>query len=289
AEKVDADPRPGKVLVLPLDDYYQMPTTWGFFGVDSIANLLITHPVVTPKPDGYFGDTPGFKAEVTAIETGLMSGDLAGARSLLDAAGISDVIIRHDLVRGLPARTFADDRVLTAAIARVPGMTQEVDGPLELWRVGDGTSPTVRLYDRTLAVGSRPEAGAGVVGSMGTGTTILAEKSKTKAPINPAIDNAPAITDDSVQWPVPAVDAGPANTEFSLKKAGTFRVAQRSRAGAVLIPRLDAASGQLLFEDPTAVLIDGTEVSRRPPLRVPSPRSDLVAVRAGTRTVSLDD
>ena len=40
AERIDADPRPGKVLVLPLDDYYQMPTTWGFFGVDSIANLL---------------------------------------------------------------------------------------------------------------------------------------------------------------------------------------------------------------------------------------------------------
>lgn len=289
AEKVDADPRPGKVLVLPLDDYYQMPTTWGFFGVDSIANLLIKHPVVTPKPDGYFGDTPGFKAEVTAIETGLVSGDLAGTRSLMDAAGISDVIIRHDLVRGLPARTFADDRVLTSAIARVPGMTREVDGPLELWRVGDGTSPTVRLYDRTLAVGSRPEAGAGVVGSMGTGTTILAEKSKTKAPINPSIDNAPSVTDDSVQWPVPAVDAGPATTEFSLQTAGTFRVAQRSRAGAVLTPRLDPAGSNLVFEDPTSVVLDGAAVSRRPPLKLPTPRPDLVAVKAGTRTVSLDN
>jgi arabinofuranan 3-O-arabinosyltransferase len=44
AETIDADDRDGKVLVLPLDDYYQMPTTWGFFGVDSIANLLIRHP-----------------------------------------------------------------------------------------------------------------------------------------------------------------------------------------------------------------------------------------------------
>ncbi len=63
AETIDADDRDGKVLVLPLDDYYQMPTTWGFFGVDSIANLLIRHPVVQPKPDGYFGDVAGLQGQ----------------------------------------------------------------------------------------------------------------------------------------------------------------------------------------------------------------------------------
>ena len=61
AATINADPSPGKVLVLPLDDYYQMPTQWGFFGVDSIANLLIKRGVVQPKPDGYFGDVPGYK------------------------------------------------------------------------------------------------------------------------------------------------------------------------------------------------------------------------------------
>ena len=72
ADTINADTRPGKVLVLPLDDYYQMPTTWGFAGVDSIPNLLFQRPTVQPKPDGYFGEVPGFGADVRAVETALL-------------------------------------------------------------------------------------------------------------------------------------------------------------------------------------------------------------------------
>ena len=121
ADTINADTRPGKVLVLPLDDYYQMPTTWGFAGVDSIPNLLFQRPTVQPKPDGYFGDVPGFAADVRAVETALLSGDLAAVPRLLEATGISQVVVRHDLVRGMPGRTFADDRVLDAALAQTPG------------------------------------------------------------------------------------------------------------------------------------------------------------------------
>ena len=131
--------RPGKVLVLPLDDYYQMPTTWGFAGVDSIPNLLIQRPVVQPKPDGYFGEVPGFGADVRAVETALLSGrPRSGAATARGATGISQVVVRHDLVRGMPGRTFADDRVLDAALRRRPGMTRVVEGDLDLWHLGDG-------------------------------------------------------------------------------------------------------------------------------------------------------
>ena len=97
AATINADPSPGKVLVLPLDDYYQMPTKWGFFGVDSIANLLIQRGVVQPKPDGYFGDVPGYKADIQATQTALLAvGDLAAVPRLLDASGIDKIIVRHD-------------------------------------------------------------------------------------------------------------------------------------------------------------------------------------------------
>ncbi|MEI2790481.1 MAG: hypothetical protein V9E93_16610 [Steroidobacteraceae bacterium] len=47
---IDADARPGKVLVLPLDDYYQMPTTWGFSGVDSIVGPARAPPRAAAPP-----------------------------------------------------------------------------------------------------------------------------------------------------------------------------------------------------------------------------------------------
>ncbi len=286
ADTIDADPRDGKVLVLPLDDYYQMPTTWGFFGVDSIANLLVRHPVVQPKPDGYYGDVAGFKANVVAVETALSSGDLEPVPSLLDAIGVSEVIVRHDLVRGLPGRTFADDAVLATAIARVPGLTRVVDGALELWQVGDGSSDSVRVYDRTLSVASDPAAAAAVIGTVGTSNAVVPRKAAGPAPTSPTVSDAAQVTDDTVVWPVPAVDSGAPSQTVQLT-GGEYAVGQRARAAAVLTPHVSGHT--LRFSDPTRVRIDGEIVSQRPDLEVAVPDgSKVAAVAVGARTVSLD-
>jgi arabinofuranan 3-O-arabinosyltransferase len=288
AEHIDADPRPGKVFVLPLDDYYQMPTTWGFFGADSIANLLIKHPVVQPKPDGYFGDVPGFAAGLRLIENALLAGDLEPVPRLLDSIGASRVIVRHDLVRGLPNRYFADDRILAAAMARVPGATLEVDGLLQVWRLGDGSSPTVRTYDRVLDAPARPDAGAAVLGTVDSRTAIAARPDTSVAATSPQVDDTAAVTPDVVHWPVPAVDEGSPETTVEVP-AGRYTVAQRARAAPALFPRVDG--GDLVLEDRTVVRIDGRAVSRRPALRVPLPdgRRVLAVKPAGTRrVVSLD-
>ena len=288
AERIDADPRPGKVLVLPLDDYYQMPTTWGFFGADSIANLLIQHPVVAPKPGGYFGDVAGFSANVHGVETALLAGDLTAVPKLLDAIGVSRVIVRHDLVRGLPNRYFADDRVLGAAMARVPGGELVSDGMLQLWQFNGGASETLRTYDRVLDAPARAEAGAAVLGTVDSRTAIAARPDPTPMALNPQVDDTVVATPDVVHWPVPAVDSGSPVTTVDVA-AGTYTLAQRARAAAVLVPRLDPARNRLLLEDPAVVRVDGKAVSRRPALSVPLPAGrEIVAVRVGNRTVSLD-
>ncbi|WP_244945091.1 hypothetical protein [Couchioplanes caeruleus] len=288
ADKINADTRPGKVLVLPLDDYYQMPTTWGFFGADSIANLLIKHPIVAPKPGGYFGETPGFNASVHGIENALLAGDLAPVPKLLEAIGASRVIIRHDLVRGLPNRYFADDRVLSAAMAKVPGAELVSDGTLQLWQFKGGTSPTVRTFDRVLDAPARADAGAAVLGTVDGRTGIAARVDTTLVSFNPQVDDTAVVTPDVVHWPVPPVDSGSPTTTVDVA-AGTYTLAQRARAAAVLVPRIDAARNRLLLEDPAVVKIDGKAVSRRPVLSLPLPRGrKVVALKVGNRTVSLD-
>ncbi len=286
ASAIDADPRSGKVLVLPLDDYYQMPTTWGFFGVDSIANLLLTHPVIQRKPDGYFGDVPGLNANVQAVETALVTGDLTPVPRLLDAIGVSKIIVRHDLVRGLPGRRFADDRVLTAAMQRVSALSRVREGSLDLWQLGDGSAPTVRSYDRVLAAPARPTAVAAAIGSVDTRTAFAAGPLPASNGAV-AVDTSLATTHDVVEWPVPPSDTGTASTTFTLDRAGSFSLAQRARAAAVLRPVASAAGVEL--RDPTSVLVDGRVVSTRQPtkLSVPQGRTPL-AVSADGRTVALD-
>jgi arabinofuranan 3-O-arabinosyltransferase len=287
AATINADPSPGKVLVLPLDDYYQMPTKWGFFGVDSIANLLIQRGVVQPKPDGYFGDVPGYKADIQATQTALLSGDLAAVPRLLDASGIDKIIVRHDLIRDMPGRNIADDEVLAKALKRTPGMTRTSNGELELWQTKPASGDPVRAYNNIVSAGARPDAAAGVIGSVGTGNAVMALKASTKPSLLATVDDSPQVTKDSVQWPVPAVDAGVPRTTVDLK-AGTYVVAQRARASAVLRPALDTAGRKLVFSDPTKVRVDGRVISSRDPVEVPVPRTDIVAIQAGPRAVSLD-
>ena len=290
ADVINADDRPGKVLVMPLDDYYQMPTTWGFAGVDSIPNLLIQRPVVQPKPDGYFGEVPGFAADVKSVESALIAGDLASVPRLLRATGISQIIVRHDLVRGMPGRTFADDRILTAALERTPGMSRVVEGDLDLWFLDDGSLPTVHAFDRVIEAPARPTAGSSAIGSMPSNVAITARDA------DPGIENilkdpgGAVWTDDIVNWPVPAVDStGDATTTVPLA-GGTYTVAQRARAAPALVPsvRRTAGGAELVLADPTAIAIDGEIVSSRPDLVVPVPTPDVVGVTANTRTVFLD-
>ncbi len=287
ADHLNADEDSGRVLVLPTDDYYQMPTTWGFAGVDSIANLLIQHPVVQPKPDGYFGEVPGFGANVKAVETALLSGDLDAVARLLEANQISRVIVRHDLVRGLAGRTFADDSVLAAAMDRTPGVTQVIDGTLDLYEVGDGAIPLVRAYDTVLDVPARPRAGAVALATMPVTQAIEARETDPGVD-DPRLDPGDVqATDDVIQWPVPGVAAGEEPTVSVRMTGGAYTLAQRARAGAVLIP--EVVGTDLVLSDPTEVRLNGQVVSTRPDLVVPleSDREPL-AVTAGARTVSLD-
>ena len=78
AGSVNADPRPGKALVLPLADFYQVPTTWGFYGVDRVPRSLLARPTIQPLPGSYYGGTAGFGALVDRVQASLLAGDVEG-------------------------------------------------------------------------------------------------------------------------------------------------------------------------------------------------------------------
>ncbi|MGV1003624.1 MAG: hypothetical protein ACOYEV_02415 [Candidatus Nanopelagicales bacterium] len=289
AQTIDANPDPGKVLVLPLDDYYQMPTTWGFFGVDSIANLLVQHPVLSPKPDGYFGEVAGLKAHLTAIQTALLSGDLAAVPRLLDAAGATQVIVRHDLVRGLPGRAFADDRVLAVAMDRVTGMTHVQSGTLDLWAVADHEPGQVRAYQRVLRTANNSDGGAAVLGSIGSGTATVSQGKSTDATGTSTTSvGVPQVSAEAATWQVPASGDGTASTTIDVT-GGDYTVAQRARAAAVLTPRI--VGDTLLLRDEARIRVDDVELPVRADTEVALPAGQgarAEAVQVGTRTVSLD-
>ena len=132
ADALDQSPVQGKALVLPLDDFYQMPTKWGYYGVDTIPRSLLARPTIQFLPGSYYGDLPTFAAAVQGVQTALLNGDHAAVPPLLRSLGVSYIIVRRDLDRGFPERWFVPPHSLTRTLAATAGIQHQAS-----YRVAD--------------------------------------------------------------------------------------------------------------------------------------------------------
>ena len=66
---------PGNLLVLPQDDFYQMPYTWGYYGTDSFITDLIARNVVDPAAQGYAPAQQELMGAVRLVQQGLLAHD----------------------------------------------------------------------------------------------------------------------------------------------------------------------------------------------------------------------
>lgn len=125
ASYVNDDKTPGKALVLPLDDYYQMPTTWGFYGADVIPRHLIKRAVVMRLPGGYYGEAVGYDTLIGNAEQAIRTGDVDQARAALHALGVSQVVLRNDFDPSMfPDRKIASSRDYRATLAALSSQSK---------------------------------------------------------------------------------------------------------------------------------------------------------------------
>lgn len=108
AKQVNKDRSVDKVLVLPLGDFYQMPTTWGFYGTDSVPGLFLEVPVIQRNAGAYFRGTTAFDSAVLRLQNALLAHDLELAEGLLQDLSVTHVLLRHDFNREFPGRVIAD-------------------------------------------------------------------------------------------------------------------------------------------------------------------------------------
>ena len=104
SEYMASDAAPGKVAVLPRLDYYQAPTTWGYYGA-TFLHQLISRPVVdAPLPGGYYRD-PVVPDLLTLLEVRILERS-GGLGTLLQELGARYILLRRDLVTDFPGRSF---------------------------------------------------------------------------------------------------------------------------------------------------------------------------------------
>ena len=153
---LDAAPRQGKVVVLPQLDYYQAPTTWGYYGA-SFLHQFLERPVVETLPDGYYSD-PIVAQHVASLEQQILDGG-RNARAAMQALGANFILLRRDLQASFPGRSFVPPRRLAHALPRAPGLRRVRSfGPLDLYVADMRRSAEVYAGVPLLGAGAEPAA-----------------------------------------------------------------------------------------------------------------------------------
>jgi arabinofuranan 3-O-arabinosyltransferase len=115
---VDGLPAQGKAVILPELDYYQAPTTWGYYGA-SFFHQLFRRPLIEPLPGGYFSD-PVVTQLVGELQQEILG--RADVRPVLHALGARFVLLRRDLKPRFPGRVYTPPSRLARALAKPDGL-----------------------------------------------------------------------------------------------------------------------------------------------------------------------
>lgn len=139
----------GTLLVLPVDDFYQMPYHW-YYGNDGFIMNQIARPVLDPVGQGYTPAASPLLAAVTLTQRALLAGNWNLSRDVLGALGVRLLLVRGDLIFPFPGRSFANPASVAAALDRDPfARLLAMRGPLRLYEVSTPAAPVAPGYATT--------------------------------------------------------------------------------------------------------------------------------------------
>lgn len=251
ASVVNGTQAAGKVLILPLDPYYQISTTWNYHGVDAIPAQLLHKPALQLLPGGYFSGTPGFNALLENVQSSLLGTHPSSAMGELRALGVSEIIVRHDLRPSADLPPAPDPKQIESGLRSLIGvdlLSQSVVA--SVYRVADSASagrvvPTL--------VGLRAVDSSSVAEGIG-------HLSKTQV-----ATTDPTAVVDAVSW---QISGARGDETVTVAKPGTYQVTVES-GEALYTPEAVPEANLLTLKDASPVDLDGSPLPRRPDLFVP--------------------
>lgn len=124
----------GSLLVLPSDDFYQMPYTW-YYGNDSfIVNLLRRH-VVVPSSQGYEATSNELLGAIKLVTSSILSRNWTLTNRLFSAMNTPIILVRGDINSNFSGRSITSPRLLVAALQQDPRVKSIYhSGPLTVFQ-----------------------------------------------------------------------------------------------------------------------------------------------------------
>jgi len=142
ARMVDAAPVKGGVLVLPPDDWYEMPYTW-YYGTDAFVVQLVSRHVVLPTSQAYTPASVELTSAVRLLAASILRRDWQQVESVAAILDTPLILVRGDIQAQYPNHSIVAPGELSKALGSAPnfGLLKQV-GPLELFGLRTALSQT---------------------------------------------------------------------------------------------------------------------------------------------------
>jgi arabinofuranan 3-O-arabinosyltransferase len=193
---IDVAPQSGAVAVLPPDDFYQVPYTWGYYGSDSFLPQMVRRPVVAPVPQGYLNSSGQLLASVDRLATSLLAHDWAEVHQTLGTLRSPLLLVRLDVDRtsrlGASIISPAD---LAAAAAADPDLhLQHAAGALRLYALNGPVPPRQEVVRQVVTVDS-PTPDLATLALLPAGTHLVSGPPQAGLPVSVPVP-------DVANWPL---------------------------------------------------------------------------------------
>lgn len=201
---IDEAPGFGATLVLPLSEYYQRGTVWGYYGVDDAISRVSRRPAVFLLPEGYYEPAGAAPELMKVAEAALRVGDRRAFTGAMKALGTSVLAVRLDVTPAYGRnRRFINPAELDAA-ARTMGLP--VIGATETVRVYSVPSAArFSAADAAWSVvapdGYDPDEARATAAAVTSGSVVLEQQGA------PAVAWVPRPDDTAVEVALPAGSA----------------------------------------------------------------------------------
>ena len=243
ADFVDRQPQPGGVLILPPDDFYGMPYSWGYYGADSFIPELFSRRVLVPNPQGYsyIPASPALIGAVGLTAQSILRHDWRLAGAIATALDTPFVLIRRDIVANYPGRSILSPTELAQALAVAPNfvLVREV-GQLSLFAL---TAQTTSAETAPYVTVNTEDPDLRLLKLLPAHTALVSAKSILGAA---SISQAPLVSQWTVQgstyWWRPDVPAGARYRVAELNSGAVMELGSQGNSAA------DFAGARIRYE-----------------------------------------
>jgi arabinofuranan 3-O-arabinosyltransferase len=122
------------MLVLPPDDFYQMPYSWGYYGSDQFIVDFVARPVLVPTLQGYTPAADELARTVDLTTQALLSGNWNQAEAFAKILQTRLVLVRGDVMSSFGDRVIRPPVSIANALKAAPNFDLiHREGPLELF------------------------------------------------------------------------------------------------------------------------------------------------------------